>query len=234
MNRSTPNNVLISVITPAYNSERFLAQCIESVLNQTHKHVEHLVVDDGSTDRTEDIARSFPQVKYKFQPNQGVASARNAGLEQVTGNFIAFLDADDLYRPKKLEKQLEALVSDPSINCCFTYFSNFIEEGCILDSELERYFLNREKINLSSMLVPTTFFEQVGRFNTDYRTGSDFEWMTRAVELRAKIEVIPEDLLVRRIHGTNLSVLHQSDDKKLRLRIAHESLKRTRERKTTG
>lgn len=217
---------------PAFNAERFVAQAIESAIMQTHNNIEIILVDDGSTDRTGEIARSYPKVNYIHQENQGVAAARNKALTHVKGDFVAFLDADDLYRPDKLEKQLKLLLSDPSIDCCITGLSNFIEVGCIMDKEIEHYFVHREKINVSSTFVRSEVFARVGNFNTSYRIGSDFEWITRAVEQKLKIDIMPEVLMERRIHGNNLTLLRQKEDKSVRLRMLKESLVRRREQET--
>src|ERR1700730_8226464 len=88
---------LFSVIVPVYNGERFLTAALQSILNQDHKPLELIVIDDGSIDQTAKIANSFSPVRYFYQNNQGVANARNAGLAAARGEFIAFLDADDLW-----------------------------------------------------------------------------------------------------------------------------------------
>ncbi|MBI4573499.1 MAG: glycosyltransferase family 2 protein, partial [candidate division NC10 bacterium] len=106
---------LVSVILPVYNGERFLAAAIASILAQDYQPIEVIVVDDGSTDGTAAIARSFQGVRYLYQPNQGPAFARNAGIAVARGAFIAFLDADDLMVPTRLSVQAGYLLAHPEI-----------------------------------------------------------------------------------------------------------------------
>ena len=103
----------ITAAIPAYNAERYLGEALESVFAQTHPCHECIVVDDGSTDGTEDVARSFSNVRYISQENGGDANARNTAIREATGDFIAFLDSDDVWLPDKLEKQM-ALFEDRS------------------------------------------------------------------------------------------------------------------------
>ncbi|HKV36457.1 MAG TPA: glycosyltransferase family A protein, partial [Pyrinomonadaceae bacterium] len=106
---------LVSVIIPVFNGERFLREAVQSVLDQGDSSVEIIVVDDGSTDGTETVARSLP-VRYLHQTNQGPAAARNRGIEHAQGSLLAFADADDLWPVNKLELQLPCLLRDPKID----------------------------------------------------------------------------------------------------------------------
>src|SRR3982074_3555445 len=106
-NGSVVNTPLVSVIVPVYNGERFLAETLQSIINQQYRPLELIVIDDGSTDQTARIATSVSEVRYFYQRNQGVANARNAGLAAARGELIAFLDADDLWQPNKLSLQVE-------------------------------------------------------------------------------------------------------------------------------
>src|ERR1035438_6021495 len=108
---------LVSVIIPSYNRAYCVAHAIDSALAQTHGNVEAMVIDDGSKDHTRDFIQQTyghePRVKYLYQENQGVAAARNTGLRQAQGDFIAFLDSDDLWKPWKVEMQLACLRAFP-------------------------------------------------------------------------------------------------------------------------
>ena len=109
-------DLLISCIVPVYNGARFLAQAIDSILAQTRVDLEIIVVEDGSTDRTPDVAKGYgDRVKYVRQENAGPAAARNRGVAEARGEFIAFLDADDTWAPAKLETQLQWFTDSPNL-----------------------------------------------------------------------------------------------------------------------
>jgi teichuronic acid biosynthesis glycosyltransferase TuaG len=107
----------VSIIMPAYNAARYLADTINSVLRQTHTDWELLVVDDGSTDGTAAVVRQFTdgRIRYFYQPNAGVSAARNKGLQEMTGDFFCFLDSDDLFPLRSLESRLQVFAQDPGI-----------------------------------------------------------------------------------------------------------------------
>ncbi len=109
-------NPLVSVILPVFNGERFLAEAIESVLQQGYRPIEIILVDDGSTDSTPRIAGSFADhVRYYYQPNAGPAAARNLGIRMASGEFIAFIDADDLWPEDKLAMQMRCFEAFPTV-----------------------------------------------------------------------------------------------------------------------
>ncbi len=120
----------ISIVIPAYNDERTLRETLESALNQTCPAHEVLVVDDGSKDRTEEIARSFgDRIRYIKQNNQGIAGARNTAVREATGDWIAFLDHDDLVLPTKIEKQLALIDANPDLVVVYSGFTYIFEDG---------------------------------------------------------------------------------------------------------
>ena len=100
-------NKLVSVIIPVYNGENYLSQAIDSVIDQTYSPIELIIVDDGSTDKSKEIASSYSQVNYVYQENQGVAIARNTGIFKSQGEYIAFLDQDDIWTANKLKLQVD-------------------------------------------------------------------------------------------------------------------------------
>lgn len=119
----------VSVIIPAYNSMAYLPETIENVLQQTYEDFEVIVVNDGSTDETEQWVSSLnhPKIKLVSQANQGLAGARNTGITNATGEFLAFLDADDLWEATKLEKQVRALEENPEAGLVYTWV-NYVNE----------------------------------------------------------------------------------------------------------
>ena len=116
---------LVSVIIPVYNGERYLGEAIESVLAQTYKEVELIVVDDGSTDKSAAVARCFTDVRYCFQPNSGIGAARNQGADLARGGLLAFLDADDRWVRDKLLWQTKALAADNELAMVFGHVQQF-------------------------------------------------------------------------------------------------------------
>lgn len=122
-------NPIVSIITPAYNAENFICETIQSILQQTYKDWELLIVDDCSTDNTHILAKDYAEQDARIRvlrpkKNGGVAAARNFGLEHAKGDYIAFLDSDDLWKPEKLEKQL-AFMKDKDCVLSYTDFQKF-------------------------------------------------------------------------------------------------------------
>lgn len=129
------NNTLISVITPVFNAEEFLDETIDSVLGQSYKNIEYLLVDDCSKDNSPEIIKDYQKrdsrVKYiKLESNSGAAVARNTGLENATGRYIAFIDSDDVWYLNKLEKQIEYMTKE--IAFTYTKYERLSEEGKVL------------------------------------------------------------------------------------------------------
>ena len=117
----SPDAPLVSCIIPVFNGARFLGEAVDSILAQTYRPCEVIVVDDGSTDATGDVIAGYGErVVAVRQPNRGEAAARNAGVRAARGALVAFLDADDLWGPEKLTRQAAKLGEDPRIDLCFT------------------------------------------------------------------------------------------------------------------
>ncbi len=173
------NQPLISVIIPAYNAETFLAKTLESVLSQTYQNIEILVVDDGSTDKTAEIVKSFARKDNRIsllqQSNAGVAAARNLAIEKSRGEYIAPIDADDIWYPQNLEKQVKCLNSSaPSVGIVYSWsvdineqdlltggFYNSTIEGEVYTALVYKYFIG----NASSSLIRRICFEKIGGYN---------------------------------------------------------------------
>lgn len=197
---------LVSVIIAVYNGEKYLAQAIESVLEQTYSSVELLVIDDGSQDKTEQIAKKYAsQIRYFFQFNQGQPAALNFGLSLAKGSYIAFLDADDLYLPNKTALQAEFLQAMPQIDMVFGHIEQFISPELPLElggkwecpSELLPGYM------AASGLFRKQAFECIGLFNREQSIGSFIDWYMRATEKKLKNELISNLVMRRRIHGNN-------------------------------
>lgn len=199
----------VSCVVPVFNGERFLAEALESILLQTRPPEEIIVVDDGSTDDTGGIARGFGNaIRYVRQDNAGPAAARNTGVALAGGDFLAFLDADDLWLPTKLELQLARFEARPDLEFCVTHLRNFWMPE--LSAEANAYRNQPFSQPLPAFVFPTLLgrwrmFERVGPGNEALRVAEDVDWFLRAREAGLAYEVLPEVLVRRRLHHGNLT-----------------------------
>jgi glycosyltransferase involved in cell wall biosynthesis len=211
-------NLLISVIIPVYNGERFIAEAVDSVLRQRHRPLEIILVDDGSTDSTaqvirEMIAKTDEKMIAIHQPNKGPAAARNRGLEAARGDLIAFLDADDLWTAGMLDGQLQRLIDDCSlqlvVGCTQRVRASDRPES---RSRLEILGPQWMSFTLGSALFRRSAFNAVGRFDESLRFGEDVDWFFRARELGVSIGISNEVTRLYRIHENNMTAdTHSSD-----------------------
>ena len=221
---------LVSVIIPVFNGEKYLAEALHSVSTQTYCPAEVIVIDDGSTDRTRDIARSFANVGYIYQKNQGVAVARNTGIGASNGHFIAFLDHDDYWTPNKLEVQMNYLVAHPDVNLVMTHERIVLEKGIEKPSWLREELLTGDHpgFRLGTAVLRRHVFDQIGLFNPELWIGEDGEWFFRMKEAGIEPAMLSEVLYYRRVHSNNLSAnAVQSSD--VLLRVIRQTLQRRRE-----
>jgi glycosyltransferase involved in cell wall biosynthesis len=199
----------VSCIVPVYNGERFLAEALESILRQTRPPDEIIVVDDGSTDGTGRIANALgAPVRCVRQENAGPAAARNLGIRLAGGDFLAFLDADDLWLPRKLECQLARFQDRPELDYCVTHLQNFwmpelaAEEKAFRDQPFAQPL---PAFSFPSFLGRRRMMDRVGPCREALRVASDTEWFIRARETGLPYEVLPEVLVRRRLHLGNLT-----------------------------
>ncbi len=204
------NRPLVSVVVPVYNGARFLTFALQSVFDQDYRPLEVIVVDDGSIDDSVNIARSFQEVRYVHQSNQGASAARNAGVAAAQGELIAFLDADDIWTANKLSVQTHHLLEHPEVGYVVARGENFLESGMNLPVWLTEELFRREHTFLpSTLVVRKPVFEQVGGFDSSYMVGEDTDWFVRASDAGVRGFIVPEILLYRRIHDSNLSSQRQ-------------------------
>ena len=227
-------NQLVSVIIPVFNGAKYLGDAIESVLAQYYRPFELIVVDDGSTDRSASIVRNYKDIHYIYQPNMGVAVARNTGLAAARGTYIAFLDADDMWPAHKLQIQVEYLMEHPSVMYTLSKINNFVEPGCNIHSDKLQSILKNEQINLASLVAHKAVFDQIGGFNPRYHVSEDFDWITRAKDAGIPMVILPEVLLQRRIHNSNISFTKPQLCIANRFQILKESIDRQRKINNDG
>jgi glycosyltransferase involved in cell wall biosynthesis len=201
---------LISCIVPVFNGERYLGETLDSILAQTYRPIEVIVVDDGSTDSTRGVVSSYgDRVRYFWQPNAGPPYARNTGLNSAQGEFVAFLDADDLWHPEKLARQMARFEARPELDLCVTHLQRFWIPQ--LKKERKRFQNHRFAEVLpgyvtQTLLARRSLFDSVGNFNTSRRVGDPLDWFLRASEQGAIIELLSDLLVYQRMHENNLSV----------------------------
>jgi len=179
-----------SVIIPTYNRERFIKRAIKSVLNQTCKDYEIIVVDDGSKDRTKKMVSSFgSRVRYVYQKNQGPSTARNTGIQEARGEYIAFLDSDDQFLPRKLEKNKKFLEENQDALFLYSWYYS-IKKGkqrraiktksySNLKKFRNRLYNRKMMIRTSTVVIHHSCFNKVGLFNPAYRYSQDWDMWLR-------------------------------------------------------
>jgi glycosyltransferase involved in cell wall biosynthesis len=213
----------ISVVIPTFNSARFIRETVESVLAQTYRDREVIVVDDGSTDSTREVLEGFGKdVRCILQDNRGPSAARNRGVEAARGDWIAFLDADDLWDSRKLEVQMSFAAANPGIALLFSDEVEFDEHGVVRSSliagsrcypaivdqvpiqEPVNKLLIENFIPTSSVLVRRRCFDTSGLFDESLRVSEDRDLWTR-IAARHPIACLPEIVGRKRRHDTNIS-----------------------------
>ncbi|GAX92001.1 glycosyltransferase family 2 protein [Effusibacillus lacus] len=208
----------VSVIIPTYNRGSFVIHAIESVLAQTFKDYEIIVVDDGSADNTRELVKKYgDKVRYIHQKNQGPSAARNTGIRHAKGKYIAFCDSDDRFLPDKLQKQMDYIKRHPDCRFLYTWYYNVDAEGrrtklrkptkCKGREHLQYcLFTRRFTIRTSTVLIHKKCFQKVGMFNEKYLYSQDWDmWLRLASRYRG--DCLQEPLSEYLLHGNNRSSL---------------------------
>ena len=205
---------LVSVIIPVYNGDRYIVQAVESALRQTFTNLEIIVVDDGSTDRTQQVLQPyFDRIRYIYQENQGVAAARNIACQLAQGEFLAFLDADDYFLPSKLEKQLACFDHDPALDMVQTGWLMVDETGKDI-SEMKPWqqapkldlesFIIFKCVRPSAMMLRRKWWEKLGGFNDNFPLAEDLDFALRLTLKGCKAVWLEEILTCYRQHNSNI------------------------------
>jgi glycosyltransferase involved in cell wall biosynthesis len=219
----------VSVIIPVYNGEKYLAEALESVLAQTHPIHEIIVVDDGSTDGSAAIAACYsPLVRVITTAHVGPPIARNHGADAATGEWLAFLDADDLWLPEKLQQQLAAAFK-AGVSIAFGGVTHFLSPELDAATRQRIYCpLGLEHGPMpSNFLVQQEIFAALDGFDPRWRMGELLDWYTRAGDAGYRAVTIPDLVLRRRIHAANRSLEKVSEQVDL-ARIVKANLDRRR------
>jgi glycosyltransferase involved in cell wall biosynthesis len=199
----------VSVIVPVFDGDRYLAMAIDSALAQTHRPLEIIVIDDGSTDESASIAQAYAKrelnVHYFHQSHRGIGAARNRGIAHAKGCYLAFLDADDLWCADKLTLQLAAFDRHPEVDLVFGHVTQFVSSEL---SDEQKHELRCPSDPMpgylaTTMLVPREVFHRVGLFETSLRVGEFLHWYLHAMELQLGTIMLPDVVMRRRIHTSN-------------------------------
>lgn len=231
------NIPLVSVIIPAYNAIDYLAETIETVFNQTCQDFELIIVDDGSTDDTgkliNQLSQENPQIRMISQTNQGVSAARNTGIKQAQGKYIAILDADDLWEPTKLEKQVNSLENNPLAGLCYTWTaladSQGRATGRVIASLAEgNVWQQLSEMNIvccgSTPMIRRICFDDVGFFDENLRFSEDWDMWWR-IAAKYNFSLVPEPLIRYRqhpsSHSTNCQLMLETSRTLIERNFAH-------------
>lgn len=202
---------LVTVIIPCYNHARFLPIAIKSVLNQTYNPIEIVVVDDGSTDNTKDVALGFTEIKYIYQENAGLSATRNKGLQESKGDYVLFLDADDFLYPKAVSINIDYFLADPTLAFVSGSYDNADERGNITTeykvSVENDHYCRLLDYNYIGMIATVLFAKWIFKeflFNTDLRGCEDLDLYLKVTR---KYPVLhhTEKIAVYRRHANNMS-----------------------------
>jgi glycosyltransferase involved in cell wall biosynthesis len=227
---ATATTALVTVIIGVYNGERYLPEAIESVLAQTHRNLELIVVDDGSTDRSGQIAASYGEpVRCIRQENGGMAAARNRAVPEARGEYLSFLDADDRFPPDKLRSQLAVFAADPELDVVYGHVTEFVSPDVDANA---RQLLRPPEHDVAwptpnLMLVKRDSYLRVGLFSTHLKVGIGIDWYARAEELGLRSAAPPIVVLERRLHAENNGI-RQRESRPVYLQVLKDALDRRR------
>jgi glycosyltransferase involved in cell wall biosynthesis len=221
---------LITAAIPVRDGEAYLAEAIESVLAQSRPCDQLIVVDNGSTDRSAEIAAGFgPAVEVVSEPQPGIGAARNAARRATRGDYLAFLDADDLWEPEKTALQLAAFETDPRLQLVFGHVRQFVSPD-LTAQEAEGLQVPAEPQPgqyIGAMLARREAIEAVGPWPEDVRVSDGLTFLLRARELGLEQAMQAETVTLRRVHGANHSI-HNRNERSEFARHLKRSLDRRR------
>lgn len=223
---------LVSVIMPVYNAQKYVAEALEGLLNQTYKNIEIICINDGSTDGSLEVLQSYGDaiVLINSEKNEGIAATRNKGIAVAQGEFLAFADADDVSEPERVEAQIASFTADATLDISFTHMQCFISPDLLDEAKKLRYCPPGVMSGRTSgtVMIKTESFKKVGMFNPVWRVGEFIDWFSRAEAMGLTFAVIAGVFVRRRIHETNTGVVERPSQSDY-LKIMRESLKRKKQ-----
>src|SRR3989344_2882818 len=198
----------VSVVIPTFNDKHYICQAIDSVLAQTYKNIEILVIDDGSSDGTEDMLKKYKnKIKYIYQENKGLSGARNAGLKMAQGKYISLLDADDIYHKERIKNQIKFLENDHDYALSYSDVRHFRDgENKLMRLKYQYYsgnifekLLKKNFIAPSSVLFKKEMINKIGYFDEDLKKSADWDHWLRMANAGYKFKYLSEALTYIRI-----------------------------------
>jgi glycosyltransferase involved in cell wall biosynthesis len=206
------NRDTVGVVIPVRDGERYLAEAIESVLDQSHASVDVVVVDDGSGDGSVAVAARYaPAVRCVSHEAEGIGAARNHGVERLETEYLAFLDSDDRWPRERLERQLAAFAAEPSLELVFGHVRQFVSQelGPAAAAQLRCPEGTRPAHLPTAMLARRSAWDRVGEFPTGTLVAEGLDWLLRARELGLREATVEDVVVERRLHETNNSRRHR-------------------------
>lgn len=202
----------VSVIIHTYNNEKFIAETIDSVLKQTYKDYEIIVVDDGSKDGTRDALLPYMQkIRYHYKENGGIASAKNAGINLSNAEFIAFLDHDDLWVPDKLKIQMEYFDVHPQVGLVYAKYTSFRDDKELRTKPEKGYsgwifknLLSKSIVQTSTVVVKRECLNAVGPYDESFKLADEYDMFLRVAK-RFQCGFVDKVLTKYRVHDMNAS-----------------------------
>ncbi len=218
------NTPMISVVMPVYNGEKYLREAIDSILNQTYTDFEFIILNDGSTDRTEEIILSYsdPRIVYvNNEKNLQIVKTLNKGIGLAKGEYVARMDADDISLPERFEKQIALMISRPDIDVCGTWYKTFGEKGYLQklptqDEQIKVDLLFYTSLAHPSVMMKKSIFDQ-HKYPENFPKAEDYAlWIGLAGKF--KFANIPESLLHYRLHPKQTGIEYSDMQKKSALK----------------
>ena len=228
-----PSSGKVSVIIPNYNYAQFVGEAIESVLNQTYKDIEVVVVNNGSTDNSMEVLERYSKkIRLINQENLGQSGARTTGLEKATGDYIAFLDADDKWAPQKIEKQM--LLFTPNVELVYCGINLFSENSqTVISTEIPTFrgscsdaFIEYPGVSIvlsgeSTSIFTRLLLNKVGGFDPELNSAAGWDFFRRCSKF-SEFDFVPEPLINYRLHSSNMS--NSSQNTIMDIRRAYKKL----------
>ncbi len=209
---------LISVVLPVYNAELYIAEAIESILNQTYTNFELLILNDASTDKSVDIIKEYAEENERirfidYKQNAGLIQRLNDGVRNAKGKYVARMDNDDISLPNRFEEQIKYMEANEEVGVCGTYFDIFEEDSSniilnvrhpVIDSEIKLSLLKNSVLGHPTVMARAKLLKE-NEYDLNYNAAEDYELWSRLV-LKTKFHNLPKVHLLYRWHGQNMSL----------------------------